>query len=117
MALARARGIPGFRDFQAVSDPAGRCLTFWSGQRAPAPFPPSSGAAFAGPPLIAPLWKEGIDGSGTTIAVIEGWNDPTIDPVMASFDSKNDLPPADITTAYPNGPLPSACPAGMVALG
>jgi subtilase family serine protease len=66
---------------------------------------------------IAPLWNEGIDGSGTTIAVIEGWDDPSIDSVMASFDSKYDLPPADISTIYPNGPLPSACPAGMVALG
>jgi subtilase family serine protease len=66
---------------------------------------------------IAPLWKEGIDGSGTTVAVIEGWDDPDIASVMASFDSKYDLPSADITTIYPNGPLPSACPAGMVALG
>ena len=66
---------------------------------------------------IAPLWEEGIDGSGTTVAVIEGWDDPNIGSAMASFDSKYDLPPADITTIYPNGPLPSACPAGMVALG
>jgi subtilase family serine protease len=66
---------------------------------------------------IAPLWEEGIDGSGTTVAVIEGWNDPDIGSVMASFDSRFDLPPADITTIYPNGPLPATCPAGMVALG
>jgi subtilase family serine protease len=66
---------------------------------------------------VAPLWEEGIDGSGTTVAVIEGWDDASIGSAMASFDSKYDLPPADITTLYPNGPLPSACPAGMVALG
>jgi len=66
---------------------------------------------------IAPLWEEGIDGSGTTVAVIEGWDDANIGATMTSFDSKYDLPPADITTIYPNGPLPSTCPAGMVALG
>jgi subtilase family serine protease len=55
--------------------------------------------------------------SGTTVAVIEGWDDPDIASVMASFDSKFDLPAANITTTYPNGPLPATCPAGMVALG
>jgi subtilase family serine protease len=66
---------------------------------------------------IAPLWEEGIDGSGTTVAVIEGWDDANIGSAMASFDAKYDLPPADISTIYPNGPLPATCPAGMVALG
>jgi subtilase family serine protease len=66
---------------------------------------------------VAPLWEEGIDGSGTTVAVIEGWDDAGIGATMASFDSRYDLPAADITTIYPDGPLPSTCPAGMVALG
>jgi subtilase family serine protease len=66
---------------------------------------------------IAPLWKEGIDGSGTTVAVIEGWDDANIGTAMAAFDAKYDLPPADISTIYPDGPLPATCPAGMVALG
>jgi subtilase family serine protease len=66
---------------------------------------------------IAPLWEEGIDGSGTTVAVIEGWDDASIGAAMSSFDSKYDLPPADISTIYPDGPLPATCPAGMVALG
>ena len=66
---------------------------------------------------IAPLWEEGIDGSGTSVAVIEGWDDANIGTAMANFDTRYDLPPADITTIYPNGPLPSTCPAGMVALG
>jgi subtilase family serine protease len=66
---------------------------------------------------VAPLWEEGIDGSGTTVAVIEGWDDANIDTVMTNFDTRYDLPPADITTIYPNGPLPATCPAGMVALG
>jgi hypothetical protein len=66
---------------------------------------------------IAPLWEEGIDGSGTTVAVIEGWDDANIDTVMSTFDTRYDLPPADITTIYPDGPLPATCPPGMVALG
>jgi subtilase family serine protease len=66
---------------------------------------------------IAPLWEEGIDGSGTTVAVIEGWDDPNIAATMSTFDTKYDLPAADISTIYPNGPLPATCPAGMVALG
>ena len=66
---------------------------------------------------IAPLWEEGIDGSGTTVAVIEGWDDANIGTAMTNFDNRFDLPPADITTIYPNGPLPATCPAGMVALG
>lgn len=66
---------------------------------------------------IAPLWEEGIDGSGTTVAVIEGWDDPNIGTAITNFDTRYDLPAADITTIYPNGPLPATCPAGMVALG
>lgn len=66
---------------------------------------------------IAPLWTEGIDGNGTTVALVEGWNDPTIATSMAAFDSAMHLPPAAVTTIYPNGPLPPTCPAGMVALG
>jgi subtilase family serine protease len=66
---------------------------------------------------LAPLWEEGIDGSGTTVAVIEGWDDPNIAATMASFDAKFHLPAANLTTIFPNGPLPATCPAGMVALG
>ncbi|HUN31339.1 MAG TPA: S8 family serine peptidase [Trebonia sp.] len=66
---------------------------------------------------VAPLWQEGIDGSGTTVAVIEGWDDANIGSVMTAFDTRYDLPAADVTTIYPDGPLPATCPAGMVALG
>ena len=66
---------------------------------------------------VAPLWEEGIDGSGTTVAVIEGWDDPNIAATMANFDAKFHLPAANLTTIFPNGPLPATCPAGMVALG
>jgi subtilase family serine protease len=66
---------------------------------------------------IGNLWKKGIDGAGTTIALLEGWDDPQISQVIASFDQSVDLPNPQISTIYPAGPLPSTCPAGMVALG
>jgi hypothetical protein len=66
---------------------------------------------------IGKLWRKGIDGAGTTIAVIEGWHFPGIGKVVASFDKAYGLPNPDIRTIYPNGPLPAKCPPGMVKLG
>ncbi|MFJ6214244.1 Ig-like domain-containing protein [Streptomyces sp. NPDC092296] len=63
------------------------------------------------------LWKQGIDGAGTTIALMEGWEDPNIQATMDAFDDAVGLPHATIETVYPSGSLPSTCPAGMVALG
>jgi subtilase family serine protease len=66
---------------------------------------------------IGPLWLKGIDGAGTTIAVMEGWNDPNIAKAVAGYDKMFGLPNPKITTIYPAGALPKKCPAGMVALG
>jgi subtilase family serine protease len=66
---------------------------------------------------IGPLWLKGIDGAGTTIAVMEGWNDPNIAKAVAGYDKMFGLPNPRITTIYPAGALPKKCPAGMVALG
>jgi subtilase family serine protease len=66
---------------------------------------------------IGPLWLKGIDGAGTTIAVMEGWKDPAIGKVVAGFDKIFGLPNPRITTIFPAGPLPKKCPPGMVALG
>jgi subtilase family serine protease len=66
---------------------------------------------------IGTLWRQGIDGAGTTIAVIEGWNDPSITTVVRRFDAALGLPNPSITTIYPAGQLPRACPEGMVKLG
>jgi subtilase family serine protease len=57
------------------------------------------------------------DGAGTTIAVIEGWDDPSITAVVRQFDMSLGLPNPSITTIYPAGRLPGTCPAGMVKLG
>ncbi len=65
---------------------------------------------------IGDLWLKGIDGTGTTIGLIEGWDNPNINTVIRSFDARYGLPDPDIQTIFPAGPLPAECPAGMVAL-
>jgi subtilase family serine protease len=66
---------------------------------------------------IGNLWLKGIDGTGTTVAVIEGWDDPGIAAFIHNQDLRYGLPDPDIETIFPSGPLPATCPAGMVALG
>jgi hypothetical protein len=65
------------------------------------------------------LWRRGIDGTGTTVAVIEAWN---LSPIGAKFIASRDkqlgLPNPQIKTIYPTGrhQLPATCPAGMAKL-
>jgi subtilase family serine protease len=66
---------------------------------------------------VGQLWRTGIDGAGTTIALIEGWDFPQIAQEVAAFDKPLGLPDPQISTIYPDGPLPAQCPPGMVALG
>jgi subtilase family serine protease len=65
---------------------------------------------------LGDLWLKGVDGSGTTIGLIEGWENPDINTVIHNFDARYGLPDPDIQTIFPAGPLPATCPAGMVAL-
>ena len=66
---------------------------------------------------IGNLWLKGIDGTGTTVAVIEGWDDPGIAAYIHTRDLRYGLPDPEIQTIFPSGPLPAQCPPGMVALG
>jgi subtilase family serine protease len=66
---------------------------------------------------IGSLWLKGIDGGGTTVAVIEGWDDPGIASFIHAQDKAFGLPDPVIQTIFPSGPLPAQCPPGMVALG
>lgn len=69
---------------------------------------------------VADLWKRGIDGTGTTIAVIEGWkSSPLTAKFMASRDQQLGLPNPQIKTIYPTGRyrLPAICPPGEAKLG
>jgi subtilase family serine protease len=68
---------------------------------------------------VGDLWKRGIDGAGTTIAVIEAWNSPMVASFVANRDKPLGLPNPQIKTIYPTGRhrLPATCPQGMVKLG
>ncbi len=66
---------------------------------------------------IGNLWLKGIDGTGTTVAVIEGWDDPGIAAYIHVRDLRYGLPDPVIQTIFPSGPLPAQCPPGMVVLG
>ena len=59
---------------------------------------------------IGNLWLKGIDGSGTTVAVIEGWDDPNVAAFIHVRDVRYGLPDPVIQTIYPSGPR-SARPA------
>ena len=54
---------------------------------------------------IGSLWRRGIDGAGTTVAVIEGWDYPPIAKVAAGFDrtlgcrTRGSPPSSRLTTA------------------
>ena len=50
---------------------------------------------------IGSLWRQGIDGAGTTVAVIEGWDYTGIATRVAGFDKIFGLPNPTITTIYP----------------
>jgi len=65
---------------------------------------------------IGALWRQGIDGAGTTIAVMEGWHYLDIYRQVAGFDKVFGLPNPQIQTIYPAGPLPATCPRGMLRL-
>jgi subtilase family serine protease len=66
------------------------------------------------------LWRLGIDGTGTTVAVIEAWKPaPFLAKFIANRDKPFGLPNPQIKTIYPTGRhrLPASCPPGMAKLG
>jgi hypothetical protein len=67
---------------------------------------------------VGDLWKRGIDGTGTTVAVVEGWNSPFTASFVANRDKLLGLPNPQIKTIYPTGRhrLPATCPPGMAKL-
>jgi subtilase family serine protease len=68
---------------------------------------------------VGDLWKRGIDGAGTTVAVVEGWTSPMLASFAANRDKLLGLPNPQIKTIYPTGThrLPATCPPAMVKLG
>src|SRR5690348_7326692 len=62
------------------------------------------------------LWTQGIDGFGTSVAVMEGWKLDGIQQTLDTLDDQIGLPHTTVQTVFPDGPLPAQCPPGMVAL-
>ncbi len=63
------------------------------------------------------LWLRSIDGDGTAVAVMEGWDYPQMQTQLNALDAQIGLPDTTLHTVYPDGPLPAQCPPGMVKLG
>lgn len=50
-----------------------------------------------------PLYARGVNGTGTRIAIIDAYGDPTMSKDLSTFDSITALPPTTMTTYYPDG--------------
>lgn len=55
---------------------------------------------------LRPLLREGIDGKGQTIAIVEPFGSPTITHDLAVFDKRFGLPPASLKVIQPAGAVP-----------
>jgi subtilase family serine protease len=53
---------------------------------------------------IGNLWLTGIDGTGTTVAVIEGWDDPGIATFIHTSDVRYGLPDPARSASAPASP-------------
>lgn len=58
-----------------------------------------------------PLYARGLNGSGTRIAIVDAYGDPTLASDLLSFDSSTGLPATTVNTYYPDG-VPSARDSG-----
>jgi len=63
---------------------------------------------------VQPLWDQGIDGSGTSIATIVSFGDPNIQAVIDAYDAHYGLPKAHVTILTPDGDV--TCPVGHEAV-
>lgn len=49
------------------------------------------------------MYKHGIDGNGTRIAIVDAYGDPTLASDVSSFDAISNLPTLSVTSYYPDG--------------
>jgi subtilase family serine protease len=59
---------------------------------------------------VPALWNAGDTGAGATVAVIESFGDPDAAQVLDSYDTSTGLPPAQLSTIAPAGPIPVCTP-------
>jgi len=74
---------------------------------------PSSTGVPGSPPYIPsdirqgydfnPLYARGVNGTGTRIAIVDAYGNPTMSKDLSTFDSISGLPPATMNTYYPDG--------------
>src|SRR5437867_3252603 len=55
-----------------------------------------------------PVYNRGINGTGTRIAIVDAYGDPTMSTDLSSFDSLTGLPTPTMNTYYPDG-VPRRC--------
>ncbi|WP_336047323.1 S53 family peptidase [Streptomyces sp. CA2R101] len=61
----------------------------------------------------ADLWRQGITGRGSTVAVLVSYGDPRIAEFMNKYNAEYGLPPADIRRVEPLGKVPSCTDPGV----
>ncbi|WKK26612.1 S53 family peptidase [Streptomyces olivoreticuli] len=82
------------------------------------PTPHTVGPAPKEPSIAVPyqaeqLWRQGITGKGSTVAVLVSFGDRRIEEFMAEYDRQYNLPPADIRRVEPVGKVPSCTDSGV----
>ena len=55
---------------------------------------------------VGPLLQSGNDGSGTTVATLVSFGDKNVKQYLDDYSKKHGLPPADVETSEPAGPVP-----------
>ncbi|SEB98469.1 Subtilase family protein [Streptomyces sp. 2224.1] len=69
--------------------------------------------SIAVPYRVAELWRQGITGRGTTVAVLVSYGDPGLERFMRDYDAQYGLPAADIRRVEPLGKPPSCTSPGV----
>jgi subtilase family serine protease len=63
------------------------------------------------------LWHAAIDGTGTTVAVVDSFGDPNAAAVLNQYSATHGLPPANLSVITPAGPLPNCTPEQEIRIG
>ncbi|MEU1287441.1 S53 family peptidase [Kitasatospora sp. NPDC005856] len=69
--------------------------------------------SIAVPYRVDELWRQGVTGRGTTVAVLVSYGDPSLEQFMADYDAQYGLPAVDIRRVEPLGKPPSCTSPGV----
>ena len=121
-----AQGHPMFHTNIRLLIPDGKGYTFGEQAVQPEELPPFPGFLFETPASLAcvyglaPFFKgcnpnlttTNPDGGGKVIAIVDPFDDPTVESDLATFDAQFGLPPADLTVVFADGAEPALDPTG-----